>query len=414
MFLFQIAGFVVLAIILLAVITGVIVIVLFVIKKLKYQHEEIIDLRSKIGDLEGGTVNKGFEEERVPERRKEYEVRPDSAVDMCDSYSVSTSGHNSTHFHNGSMGYENHSSLKIKPRYTMRINKQPANVYGQSANVSQVIQMAQNFSNSLQPNRSAVPVDKIYVENFANEDAVVNTLSVVCEGRPTSILMDTVATTEKVIHEQGMFVHKSVGPNGDTLTISGITLEIPPGALKESKMITLGEIWNKEYLPKLPKNKSRLSPVIVCQPCIKFSKPVKLTFPHFAHQVMSDWTPKIMKRQGDIKDNVDWTDITLTDYDERHVSETQVTVYLKHFTLYTLIGESKMGKVAAKKVKLVAFTEPFTRGSLFKTRIYCINDYDVELQVDSSLFIDVLKNNTHKILGIMYLIMYIFHLFIQI
>ncbi|OWF53492.1 Netrin receptor UNC5B [Mizuhopecten yessoensis] len=389
-----IAGFIVLGLFLLLVIIAFIVVVFLVIKKLRFQNDEILELNGRIDKLksveEGGTGVETDPEVVVSRTRSKPkgEMRTDSAVDMCDSYSLSTND-NSIHGNEHCIS-QSPVSFKIKPQYTIKVKNRHTLMFGSRTAMPQMVAMTQDFSRDADASDAVATVDEIDIESCDERDTV-GTLSPlsrqsIWQGRPTSILMQTPTATpdsssKSMSQEKGVFVHKSIGKDGDILKMSGLTLEIPPGALNESKLITLGITWDEALLPKLKKKQAHLSPVVVCQPCIRFAKPVKLTFPHCGVQVIRDWIPRVIKRQGNLDDQSEWTNLTLDDYEERDFTESDVTVSLKHFTLYTLVGESKPDKTAAKKVKLIAFTPTLQMGVMFKTRIYCINDYDTEIKV---------------------------------
>ncbi|XP_033736199.1 netrin receptor UNC5B-like [Pecten maximus] len=384
------AGLVVLGVFLLLVIIAFVVVVFFVIKKLKFQHKEILELNERIDSLksaEQGDVTVETDRDVVVSRTKpKGEMRADSAVDMCDTYSLSTHG-NSVH---GNDITQDHCPVSIKPQYTIKIKNRHTLMFGPRTAMPQMVALTQDFSRGDEDIDAVTSVDDIDIESVDESDTVGTLTPLsrqsIWQGRPTSFLMQTPSatpdTTSKALsHDKGVFVHKSIGKDGDIIKMSGVTLEIPPGALDESKLITLGVTWDEALLPELKKKQARLSPVIVCQPCIQFTKPVKLTFPHCGVKIISDWIPRVIKRQGSVDDTgSEWTNLTLDDYEERDVTDSEVTVSLKHFTLYTLIGESKQGKTAAKKVKLIAFTPTLQLGAMFKTRIYCINDYEKEIK----------------------------------
>lgn len=275
----------------------------------------------------------------------------------------------------------------VRPRMTIKIRKETANVYGHTKpGMGQTMMIAQDFYKKQTNSTADVPAESVEVVNKES-----NTRSVQSrifsedwrEGIPTSLLFEgsTSSFDNVVTHNKGIFVHKTIGPLGGRLDISGVSLVIPPNALQESTLITLGVLWDEKFHPTLTKKQSLLSPLVLCQPSnTKFKVPVVLNFPHAAHKITRDWVPKIIKRAGALTDDSSWTAVTLEDYSERVVSDYTVTLHLNHFTLYTLTGESKPGKVAVKKVNLVAFAGKLTRGAFFKPRIYCLNSYN-ELEV---------------------------------
>ena len=406
----QIAGFVVLGIVVLLVLLAVVLLVIFFIKKLKHQHEVIQSLERKLENIEKGQDNSGFEPLELRPVKKLSEKsnkRPDSgAHDLHDSDSYSTTGHIS--FNNPPIDLI--STYADRPRFTIIVKEDRLNVFNK-ADASQLTAIAQkyniterqsvyevseqeNYANSaITDSDHVVSIDEIQIDTQKSVilDNASRTLirKSVMDGRPTSLLLKTPQKQStgsgNITHDKGMFVHRSIGPDGGTLEISDVVLEIPPDALEASTMVTLGVTWDEKLCPKLSKRQARLSPIIVCLPCIKFVKPVKLTFPHCAENILSDWSPTVLQRQGDVDEDNEWTGLTLADYDERDINATHVSIHLKHFTLYTLVGESKGKKVAAKRVKLVAFAKPLSAGLRYTSRFYCINDYENEIKVSARL-----------------------------
>ena len=61
------------------------------------------------------------------------------------------------------------------------------------------------------------------------------------------------------------------------------------------------------------------------------------------------------------------------------VNGSSITIEVRHFTGYTVVGQSASGKVAAKTVSQVAVTaplEPLRERDFFNIRVYCVNTYD--------------------------------------
>ncbi|XP_060592765.1 UNC5C-like protein [Ruditapes philippinarum] len=274
----------------------------------------------------------------------------------------------------------------VRARMTIAIQKEEANIYGRTPPLGQVLMTAQNYYKSKTNTNDDVPIESVKIV-----DRETNTRSAVSkvltedwrEGIPTSILFHGAATNFEDVFSQnkGVFVHKTIGVQGGTINISGVSLVIPPDALEEDRFISVGVLWDEKLMPTMSRKQSLLSPVILCQPSgLKFRLPVTLTFSHAAINVTSDWIPKIMKREGSLNQPNDWVPITLADYEERDVNAHHISLKLNHFTLYTCIGESKPGKMAAKLVHIVAFAGKLQRGAFFKPKIYCLNKYAEELE----------------------------------
>ncbi|XP_052103906.1 UNC5C-like protein isoform X2 [Mytilus californianus] len=216
------------------------------------------------------------------------------------------------------------------------------------------------------------------ITNQKEQKEIINTRqSAIFEGRPTSMMidLDDLPDSNK-LNEQGVFVHKMVNKSGGDLQLLGIKLEIPDGALKNNTQITLGITWDISVYPKLTKSQSLLSPVVVCQPSVKFAKPVRLSFPHCAINHELHWKLTVLCNESNLHDNDSaWNEIQQNGVHKIEITEHHVVLFLKHFTLYTLAGESVEGKTAVKAVKLLAFTSRFQMDQMFTVRIYCINNY---------------------------------------
>ncbi|XP_052770298.1 UNC5C-like protein [Mya arenaria] len=270
-------------------------------------------------------------------------------------------------------------------RLSLTIHRERVNVYGKQPQMGLLLMTAQSYYKAQTKTSVDVPVEAIEVTNKAtNRKTVMSQLLTDDwrEGIPTSLLINgSSASFEDIFsHNKGIFIHRTVGKNGMTLEISGIKLEIPEGALEEDTLVTLGMVWDEKIVPKLTKKQTILSPLVLCQPSgLQFKKPVKLTFPHAARKVKTDWLPKILKRDGNLNESSEWEPVTLSDYEERQIGGHSICLQLYHFTLYTMVGESQPGKIAAKLVHFVAFTNQLQKGMYFKPRIYCLNSYKDEI-----------------------------------
>ncbi|KAH3858905.1 hypothetical protein DPMN_101549 [Dreissena polymorpha] len=273
-----------------------------------------------------------------------------------------------------------------RKRMTIQIHKELLNVYGKCPKVGLLMMTAQSYYKSHTNTTEDVPAEALKaVDAATNRKTVISKLLTNDwqEGLPTSLIFNGNASSSSQIVKQnkGILIHITIGPKGGRMNISGVTLDIPPGALMDDTLVSLGLLWNEDFAPPLTKKQTMLSPMVLCQPSgLKFKKPVKLTFPHSAYRITSDWVPKVMKREGSLENHSQWETLTLADFSQMDVGEHRITLHLNHFTLYTLVGESKQGKTAAKLVHFVAFTNQLKRGSLFKPRIYCLNSYKDEAE----------------------------------
>ncbi|KAH3858906.1 hypothetical protein DPMN_101550 [Dreissena polymorpha] len=337
--------------------------VIWLCLKLRQHEREIIALQ------EGTTLSPPVSKAMSPEH--------DSAIDLNEVHMRSrplsqTSGVSSVD--------------SARKRMTIQIHKEQVNVYGNCPQIGLLMMTAQNYYKSHTNTAVDVPAEAInVVDAQTNRKTVISRLLTNDwqEGLPTSLIFDGNASSfgQIVKQNKGIFIHKTIGPKGGRMNISGVTLDIPRDALVDETLVSLGLLWNEDFAPPLTKKQTMLSPMVLCQPSgLKFKKPVKLTFPHSAYRITSDWVPKIMKREGSLDNQRQWETLTLADYSQRDVGKHRITLHLNHFTLYTLVGESKQGKTAAKLVHFVAFTNQLQRGSLFKPRIYCLNSYKDEVE----------------------------------
>ena len=272
-------------------------------------------------------------------------------------------------------------------RTSIKIKKEVANIYGSAGPLGQVMMTAQHYYKVKTSTCNDVPIESVEIV-----DKETNSLSTVSgvltedwkEGRPTSLLFrgNIQCFVDLINQNKGVFVHKMIGPKGGSLHVSGVSIVIPPNALEDDTLISLGELWDTRFAPKLSRKQSLLSPIVLCQPSgLKFKIPVTLSFHHAALNVTSDWTPKILKREGDLNEENVWEPITIADYKDMDISDNNVTIHLHHFTLYTCTGESKPGRLASKLVHIVAFAGKLQKGSFYKPRLYCINKFKDELKV---------------------------------
>ena len=213
------------------------------------------------------------------------------------------------------------------------------------------------------------------------------------QARPTSTVQEGATQYPKKV--PGLFVTKSIGILGGEIKIHGIELKIPTGALTSTTTVRLGFIWDKKVYPKLNKTQASLSPVIVCEPNgLVFRKPVKLRIPHCASDAKSAWQMTVMHNQefntGDSESGRagDWSTVTIDDYWSILKEDDHVDIDLKHFTLYTVVGESAKKDIVAKKVQMVAFATPVDIGEFFKVWVYCVNDYNTEMPVSIDIILE--------------------------
>ncbi|XP_063430881.1 netrin receptor UNC5B-b-like [Mytilus trossulus] len=317
----------------------------------------------------------------IPLRRKDN----DSAIDMQDissrcSNQYDENDHVAQHFRCGvrSIGPQFTISINRKKANTSTSSDETANVYGHGQPDSQVVAIAQSYYKEKTNSTDIVGIDDMDIINHKQKRKYMLERQNAID-RPTSLLFINPQTScdDNNLPQEGAFVHRLVTKGGGELTVLGVRLEIPNGALEEDTQVTLGITWDSSLYPQLTKSCTMLSPVVVCQPSIRFLKPVKLSFPHSAVSHDKDWKLLVYYRENDIHEtNTEWKKLDSDETCSTEITPNQVVLYLNHFTLYTLIGESLEGRTAVKAVKLLAFTTPFQISRMFTVRIYCINNYE--------------------------------------
>ncbi|CAC5372052.1 unnamed protein product [Mytilus coruscus] len=333
------------------------------------------------------------DEHDVPQRRKDT----DSAIDMRNT----SSGSSEQYDENDHVAHHLRFGVRsIGPQFTISIRKkantsissdETANVYGHVQPDSQVVAIAQSYYKEKTNSVDIVGIDDMDIINHRQKKKYILERQNAID-RPTSLLFVNPQTScdDNNLPQQGAFVHRLVKKAGGDLTVLGVRLEIPYGALEEDTHVTLGITWDSSLYPQLTKSCTMLSPVVVCQPSIQFLKPVKLSFPHSAVSHEKDWKLFVYYRENDIQEtNTEWKKLDSDETCKTEISKYQVVLYLNHFTLYTLIGESLEGRTAVKAVKLLAFTTPFQISRMFTVRIYCINNYED----DSAEMKNILKSS---------------------
>ncbi|CAC5372045.1 UNC5 [Mytilus coruscus] len=377
----ELVSAIVIAVIAILLCIGVIIFLIFLCSKIYQNHQRLNDLEEQVENLkqsQGNTTQDALTIQNESKlRHKEQEH--DSAIAIRGASADSSDNAQAT------TGHSSFSSF-TGPRYTIKIRKETAkfvrkeitNVYGNVLPDSQVVAIAQRYYQEKTNSSDLVGIDDMDITNQKEQKEIINTRqSAIFEDRPTSMMidLDDLPDSNK-LNEQGVFVHKMVNKSGGDLQLLGIKLEIPDGALKNNTQITLGITWDISVYPKLTKSQSLLSPVVVCQPSVEFAKPVRLSFPHCAINHELHWKLTVLCNESNLHDNDSaWNEIQQNGVHKIEITEHHVVLFLKHFTLYTLAGESVRGKTAAKAVKLLAFTSRFQMDQMFTVRIYCINNY---------------------------------------
>ncbi|XP_062605216.1 netrin receptor UNC5B-like [Saccostrea cucullata] len=367
-----IIGLIILGVFVLFLIIAIILLTLYFLRRLKLQND-------KLSNIEKILCEKDTPLRSLPTKLERPQT--DSAVDVSEL--ESTTG--SLDMRENGV-FRNMASTRNRNNVISIITRTSIHTLTTTPNrgpilPSQVVDLTQVTENNPK-NEQTTPDDIKLSTNFADEfmNVYEKYFKKNVQDRPTSVLVKAEAGREEIKHESGMFVHKEMDMKGGEMKISGVTLKIPKDALEKKTAITLGITWEKNLFPDLKREQALLSPLVVCQPSMSFKKPVELTFPHCADKIETNWKWKIIKRTGDITQQGSWSDVTLEDYEERRVTKSSVTIHLRHFTLFTLIGTSQENRIAAKSVQIVAFSTVLQRASLFTSKLYCINDYGRDIK----------------------------------
>ncbi len=138
--------------------------------------------------------------------------------------------------------------------------------------------------------------------NIAVEDMQVHPISAPTtpdesSKRPMSIILEPTATPGEYDRQNfpGIYMCKTIGPEGGSISIQGAKLAIPAGALEVSTRIRLGVVSKPGGCPDLKGRQALLSSVVVCEPRnLVFDCPVNLEIQHSAHN-KDDWELIMMK-----------------------------------------------------------------------------------------------------------------------
>ena len=188
------------------------------------------------------------------------------------------------------------------PRYSVLCNGQSVDVFA-NVRMSQVYGIAQdyfqrNHDNPSTSNREESTVIAIEsMEVFPLSDPRTNCRP---RQRPKSMYY---SSSKEVVYPKiaertgqifpGMYMSKTIGPDGGSVSIQGAKLTIPVNALTVSTEIRLGVVWNGG--PQLEPQQALLSSVVACEPHgLVFEVPVNLEIQHSA-QITTEWELCIMR-----------------------------------------------------------------------------------------------------------------------
>ncbi|KAL4238720.1 Unc-5 C [Mactra antiquata] len=361
-------GLVVLGVVILLMIIAGVLVIWFILAKLRLHENDILKLNEDRST--GAYINT-------------HGHFRDSAIEIDERVSSSASNGHPPSFSNGS---SSSTVLTTQSKLSLIVKDKEYRVYAQSPPYGQILMTAQNYHKSTTCSDTVVPTEEVQVvDKVSNIPKAISKMLAKdwMEGLPTSLLFngDSKSFENMFSFNKGVFIHRTIGKEGGSLEVSGVTLIIPPEALEDDTLITVGIIWDKRHTPNLTRKQAMLSPVVLCQPSrLRFKVPVTLKFPHCAQRIKKDWIPQVLKREGALSEEHSWESVTLADYDERDITDTHISLKLHHFTLYALVGTSQHGKTAAKLVHIVAFAGKLQKDSFFKPRLFCLDRYKEKLE----------------------------------
>ncbi|WAR29862.1 UN5CL-like protein [Mya arenaria] len=125
-----------------------------------------------------------------------------------------------------------------------------------------------------------------------------------------------------------------------------------------------------------------LSPIVVCQPSgLQLKRKCTLEIPHCAYQPNTFWVMDVKTCHGDLLTTCSYKWITVST-NSIAIEERKLLIDVNHFTLYACVGVTKAPSHAAKRMHLVSFLDATqTTHNTVKQRVYCLNDYSVDLKV---------------------------------
>ncbi|XP_063718147.1 netrin receptor UNC5C-like isoform X2 [Symsagittifera roscoffensis] len=187
---------------------------------------------------------------------------------------------------------------------------------------------------------------------------------------------------QSVIDEK--FVIATFTSSGGRLCLprSGVSLLVPEGAIApgKSQEVYLAISNEDRERPKLPDGGTILSPIIVCGPSnAQFLRPVVLSFAHSALNPMSDWTLSVL--HGTVVTRSAWQNLLILGEENLNsaafcqMDEDRCHILIESIhDKYCLVGKSKVGKTATKRLLLSAFAPAALRLQDYNIRIYCVDD----------------------------------------
>ncbi|XP_070545067.1 netrin receptor UNC5C-like isoform X2 [Ptychodera flava] len=176
-----------------------------------------------------------------------------------------------------------------------------------------------------------------------------------------------------------------MGHRGGRLTVpdTGVSALIAEGALLkgQSEEIYIAVCREERDRPKLSPKQTILSPIIMCGPRnMSFKKPVIIQFPHCAKLDDEEWTYSIYGSDSHPEEVPKWQKIVTLGQETINtplycqMDQSQCFIMVDRFSKFTLVGESRSGKEAAKILKLAAFAQPLRAIADYNIRVYVVDD----------------------------------------
>ncbi|XP_052785555.1 UNC5C-like protein [Mya arenaria] len=233
-------------------------------------------------------------------------------------------------------------------------------------------------------NQDAIPnYCSIFQNDFANDTLTSIILSNSIE-RKSGLQPYQSESLNISYYPNGIFVHKLIGGMGGRIALQDIILHIPSEAVEQDTLITLGVVWEKQMFDSSRSGNEDvvLSPIVVCQPSgLQLNRSCTLEIPHCASQPNTSWMMDVKTCHGDLLTTCSYEWNVVPNY-RFAMGDRTVVIDVNHFTLYTCVGVTKAPSQAAKRMHLVSFLDTTqTTQNTVKERVYCLNDYSVDLKV---------------------------------
>ena len=195
----------------------------------------------------------------------------------------------------------------------------------------------------------------------------------------------------------------TVGLEGGTLKLYGVSLKIPPEALHQEEKITLEIIRNQHHQLSLDDRTALLTPIVRCEPHgLQFTKPVELVLPHCAQtngstNIEEAWEFTVLKSETKLNESDRWVETTPDDCSDRKITDRYIHLQIRHFTEWVVTGAIykvitgvmralKDYFTSSKKIKLVAYSPTKDKThNVFKVFVCCLDDYPQNVRVSRPL-----------------------------